>query len=108
MSPYRGNVYATIYPDVWKLNDINDDGYADKREVFFQGFGVHAAFDGHDLHGLTVGPDGKLYFQSATTASRFVRLRVDCCITRTPAVCCAVTGTAAASRCLPPAAQRRN
>jgi len=60
--PYRGDVFATIYPDVWKLNDINDDGYADKREVFFHGFGVHAAFDGHDLHGLTVGPDGKLYF----------------------------------------------
>ena len=32
--PYRGDVFATIYPDVWKLNDIDDDGYADKREVF--------------------------------------------------------------------------
>ncbi|MDP7047825.1 MAG: HEAT repeat domain-containing protein [Verrucomicrobiota bacterium] len=60
--PYRGDVFATIYPDVWKLNDTDGDGYADKREVFFHGFGVHAAFDGHDLHGLTVGPDGKLYF----------------------------------------------
>ena len=60
--PYRGDVFATIYPDVWKLNDLDGDGYADKREVFFHGFGVHAAFDGHDLHGLTVGPDGKLYF----------------------------------------------
>lgn len=60
--PYRGDVFATIYPDVWKLNDVDGDGYADKQEVFFHGFGVHAAFDGHDLHGLTVGPDGKLYF----------------------------------------------
>jgi len=60
--PYRGDVFATIYPDVWKLNDLDGDGYADKQEVFFHGFGVHAAFDGHDLHGLTVGPDGKLYF----------------------------------------------
>ena len=60
--PYRGDVFATIYPEVWRLNDTNDDGYADKREVLFHGFGVHAAFDGHDLHGLTVGPDGKLYF----------------------------------------------
>ena len=30
-------------------------------ERCFHGFGVHAAFDGHDLHGLTVGPT-KLYF----------------------------------------------
>ena len=60
--PHRGDVFATIYPDVWKLNDVDGDGYADKQEVFFHGFGVHAAFDGHDLHGLTVGPDGKLYF----------------------------------------------
>ena len=60
--PYKGDVFATIYPDVWKLNDIDGDGYADKQEVFFHGFGVHAAFDGHDLHGLTIGPDGKLYF----------------------------------------------
>ena len=59
---YGNNVFATIYPDVWKLNDINGDGIADKQEVLFHGFGVHAAFDGHDLHGLTVGPDGKLYF----------------------------------------------
>ena len=59
---YGNDVFATIYPDVWKLNDINGDGIADKQEVLFHGFGVHAAFDGHDLHGLTVGPDGKLYF----------------------------------------------
>ena len=59
---YGGDIFATIYPDLWKLNDINDDGIADKQEVLFHGFGVHAAFDGHDLHGLTVGPDGKLYF----------------------------------------------
>jgi len=59
---YGGDIFATIYPDLWKLNDTNDDGIADKQEVLFHGFGVHAAFDGHDLHGLTVGPDGKLYF----------------------------------------------
>lgn len=52
----------TIYPDLWKLKDINADGVADEREIMFRGFGVHAAFDGHDLHGLTVGPEGKIYF----------------------------------------------
>ncbi|MCI0640123.1 MAG: HEAT repeat domain-containing protein, partial [Gemmataceae bacterium] len=27
-----------------------------------KGYGVHVAFIGHDLHGLVIGPDGKLYF----------------------------------------------
>ncbi|MFM8358104.1 MAG: HEAT repeat domain-containing protein, partial [Verrucomicrobiota bacterium] len=31
-------------------------------ETVARGFGVHAAFDGHDLHGLIAGPDGKIYF----------------------------------------------
>src|SRR4029077_17004485 len=26
------------------------------------GFGVHVAFLGHDLHGLRMGPDGRIYF----------------------------------------------
>ena len=27
-----------------------------------RGYGVHTALLGHDLHGLRMGPDGKLYF----------------------------------------------
>ena len=57
-----GDVFATIFPDLWRLRDEDGDGKAEKRESVFRGFGVHAAFDGHDIHGLTVGPDGKLYF----------------------------------------------
>ena len=26
------------------------------------GYGVHFGYTGHDLHGLRIGPDGKLYF----------------------------------------------
>ena len=60
--PYRGNVFFTIYPDLWRLRDHDGDQVADSRESMFRGFGVHAALDGHDLHGLTVGPEGKIYF----------------------------------------------
>ena len=60
--PLDGDVFVTVYPDLWKLRDINGDGRADSRSSMFRGFGVHAAFDGHDLHGLTIGPEGKIYF----------------------------------------------
>ncbi len=60
--PWGDDVFVTIYPDLWRLQDTDGDGVADRRESVFRGFGVHAAFDGHDLHGLTVGPEGKIYF----------------------------------------------
>lgn len=60
--PYDGDVLMTVYPDLWRLRDLDDDGIADGRVSMFRGFGVHAAFDGHDLHGLTIGPEGKIYF----------------------------------------------
>ena len=59
---HDGWVYATIAPDLWRFKDTNDDGVADIREVVAHGFGVHIAYAGHDMHGLTVGPDGRIYW----------------------------------------------
>lgn len=59
---HHGSVYTTIAPDVWKLTDTNNDGTADQREIMATGFGLHIAYAGHDMHGLTVGPDGKIYW----------------------------------------------
>jgi quinoprotein glucose dehydrogenase len=59
---HRGDVYATIAPDVWKLRDTNGDGKTDERKAIASGFGVHINYAGHDMHGLTLGPDGKLYW----------------------------------------------
>ncbi len=57
-----GNVYFTCIPSVWKLTDTDDDGVADKDEAISTGYGVRVSFIGHDLHGITRGPDGRLYF----------------------------------------------
>ncbi len=52
-----GDVYITCIPHLWVLKKGTD-----KPVPLLTGFGVNAAFLGHDLHGLCRGPDGKLYF----------------------------------------------
>src|SRR5262249_7949233 len=42
--------------------DTQGSGKADVRQSLAHGFGVHVSFVGHDLHGLRMGPDGRLYF----------------------------------------------
>jgi quinoprotein glucose dehydrogenase len=59
---HNGDVYATIAPDVWRLRDTTGNGKADQREVIAHGFGLHIAYGGHDMHGLRVGPDGRIYW----------------------------------------------
>jgi quinoprotein glucose dehydrogenase len=58
----RGQVWFACIPDLWLLRDTKGDGKANVRRSLQHGYGVHVGFIGHDLHGLRMGPDGKLYF----------------------------------------------
>jgi quinoprotein glucose dehydrogenase len=57
----RGSVYFTSIPSVWKFTG---EQKAETRTEISRGYGVRFNFTGHDLHGLTFGPDGKLYFSN--------------------------------------------
>ncbi|MEY3130835.1 MAG: hypothetical protein RLY12_1207 [Verrucomicrobiota bacterium] len=59
---FDGWVYLTAIPDVWRLKDTDGDGVADVKEVIATGFGGHIAYAGHDMHGLRLGPDGRIYW----------------------------------------------
>lgn len=62
----RGNdVYFACIPSLWLLTDSDGDDVADKRVALSRGYGVRTGWFGHDLHGLTWGPDGRLYFSMA-------------------------------------------
>lgn len=57
-------VYFTCSPNLWRLKQSSTlDGRVDiERELLITGFSPHFSGVGHGLHGLTWGPDGKLYF----------------------------------------------
>jgi putative membrane-bound dehydrogenase-like protein len=59
--PFRGDVFVACIPDVWKLTDKDGDGKADEKKSLSHGYGVHGGYLGHDLHGLVMGPDRKIY-----------------------------------------------
>lgn len=58
----KGQVYFTNIPDLYVLKDTKGENVADEKKSLFTGFGLSVQFVGHDLHGLRMGPDGKLYF----------------------------------------------
>ena len=58
----HGEVLYTCIPELWSLRDTDGDDVADERTVLSEGYGVRIGFLGHDLHGLALGHDGRLYF----------------------------------------------
>jgi quinoprotein glucose dehydrogenase len=62
----RGDLFLTCIPSLYRLRDLDGDGRIGRgppeREIISDGYGCRVAYHGHDLHGLVLGPEGKLYF----------------------------------------------
>ncbi len=57
---YDGSLYVAAPPEIWKFTDVDDDGVAEQRDVWFDGKTLtHCA---NDLHGPYLGPDGWFYW----------------------------------------------
>jgi quinoprotein glucose dehydrogenase len=58
-----GDLLLGTAPGVWRLKDENGDGTIDKQIVISEGYSTHPAFGGHGISGLTMGPDGRIYWE---------------------------------------------
>lgn len=57
---FDGAVYSGAPPTIWKLEDTNADGVADRRTEWFNGGTLTGC--ANDLHGPYLGPDGWIYW----------------------------------------------
>ncbi|MDO3386755.1 HEAT repeat domain-containing protein [Gilvimarinus sp. SDUM040013] len=55
-------LFLGVAPHAWRVKDSNGDGVADDKQQLSDGFGVHIGFSGHGMSGVTLGPDGRIYY----------------------------------------------
>ena len=57
---FDGSLYVAAPPEIWKFTDADDDGVAERRDVWFDGKTLTGC--ANDLHGPYLGPDGWIYW----------------------------------------------
>ncbi len=59
---FDDEVFVAVGPDLWRTKDVNGDGIADEKESLAHGFAVHIGFGAHGMSGVTVGPQGRIWW----------------------------------------------
>ena len=59
---HEEDLFVGAGPDLWRLKDSNGDGLADEKTSLSHGYGIHVGFSGHNMSGLEMGPDGRIYW----------------------------------------------
>lgn len=60
---HGNDLFFNVGPDMWRITDKDNDGFADSKESISHGYGIHIGFSGHGMSGIEVGPEGKIYWQ---------------------------------------------
>lgn len=59
---HEGEMFMAVAPDLWRLKDLDGDNIADTKESISHGWGVHIGFGAHGMSGVTVGPQGRIWW----------------------------------------------
>ncbi|WP_347329894.1 HEAT repeat domain-containing protein [Marinimicrobium locisalis] len=55
-------LFLGVAPNAWRVKDTDGDLQADTKTSIAEGFAVHIGFSGHGMSGVTLGPDGRIYY----------------------------------------------
>lgn len=55
-------LFLAVAPNAWRVKDTDGDLQADTKQAISDGFAVHVGFSGHGMSGVTLGPDGRIYY----------------------------------------------
>lgn len=59
---HQNDIYLSAAPDLWLLPNAAALGRADTMRSISHGYSVHPGFFGHGMSGVTMGPDGRVYW----------------------------------------------
>ena len=74
LMPWKGGLIVTCSPDILFLEDTNNDGRADKRQVLFTGFSTQGSTQLRTSH-PTLGPDGWIYTTNGLMGGQVISLQ---------------------------------
>jgi putative membrane-bound dehydrogenase-like protein len=60
---HAGDLFFGIAPGLWRMRDADGDGAIDVQTPVSLGYNIHPAFGGHGISGVTLGPDGRIYWE---------------------------------------------
>jgi quinoprotein glucose dehydrogenase len=69
---HEGDVFLAMAPDLWRLSSRRSRGRVEGHESISHGYAVRLGISGHGMSGLTLGPDGKIYWKIADTGLNVV------------------------------------
>ena len=59
---FDGQIFMGAGPDLWRTQDTDQDGKADRVASISHGYAVHIGFSGHGMSGVKVGPQGRIWW----------------------------------------------
>ena len=59
------DVFVAVEPDIWRYQDVGKLGVQAKKSLVSTGYSLHIGQGGHNMSGMALGPDGRVYWSVA-------------------------------------------